>query len=118
DAELAYLDARVRVAGRHGFEIERYAASRDSSVAGAELDDWRASYAFAVLDDPQKVVTVDAGVHFMQLDLQVAGPPPAGSTRQSPPLPALGISAEARFPRKLAVGGQLRWSMLDLDPRK
>ena len=28
------------------------------------------------------------------------------------------MSAEARFPRKLAVGGQLRWSMLDLDPRK
>jgi outer membrane protein len=118
DSELAYLDARVRIAGRHGFEIERYGASRDSSAAGAKLDDWRASYAFAVLDDPQKVVTVDAGVHFMQLDLEVTGPPTAGSTRQSPPLPVFGMSAEARFPRKLAVNGQARWSMLDLDPRK
>jgi outer membrane scaffolding protein for murein synthesis (MipA/OmpV family) len=118
DAELAYLDAHIRIAGRHRLEIERYAASRDSSAAGAELDDWRASYAFAVLDDAQKEVTVDVGVHFMRLDLDFAGPPARESTRVSAPLPALGISAEARFPRKLAVNGQLRWSMLDLDPRE
>lgn len=118
DAELAYLAARVRIAGRHRLEIERYAASRESGAAGAELDDWRASYAFAVLDDPQKEVTVDAGLHFMRLDLELAGPPASGATRRSPALPALGVSAEARFPRKLAVNGQLRWSLLDLDPRE
>jgi outer membrane scaffolding protein for murein synthesis (MipA/OmpV family) len=118
DAALAYLDAGVRLGGRHRLEIERYAASRDSAAVGAELDDWRASYAFAALDDPQKEVTVDAGLHVMRLDLELAGTPAAGATRRSPPLPALGVSAEARFPRKLAVTGQLRWSLLDLDPRE
>jgi len=115
--DLAYLDARVHIAGRHRLEIERYAATRDSTVAGAELDDWRASYGFAVIDDPQKEVTVDVGVHVLRLDSHLADAPGAGSTRRSSPLPAVGISAEARFPRKLAVNAQLRWFMLDLDPR-
>jgi hypothetical protein len=116
-ADLAYLDARVRVVGRQRVEIERYAAARDSSAAGAQLDDWRASYAYAVLDDPQKQVTIDGGVHVLRLDLELAGAPGAEPTRRSSPLPVIGVSADARFRRKLAVNAQLRWFMLDLDPR-
>jgi hypothetical protein len=113
----AYLDARVRVAGHIGPRSSVGTASRDSSATGAELDDWRASYAYAVLDDPQKVVTIDGGVHVMRLDLELAGAPGADSTRRSSPLPAIGVSAEAHFRRKLAVNAQLRWFMFDLDPR-
>jgi outer membrane protein len=112
---LGYLEAGIRIARRHrvvaGAFDATYSHATENADAKILIRNLHLLYGFDVLDDRQKTVTVQAGLHVDKLSskddaLQLPG-------RTAKPLPMLAVDAAAHFESRLSLRANLQLLMLD-----
>lgn len=115
---LGYFEAAVRFAGRHrivvgGFDAAYTRALAAGSDSEIRIRNLQVLYGFDLLDDRQKTVTVEAGLHIDKLSADDDALGLAGRTAK--PLPLLAVDAAARFEGRLSLRAKLHLLMLDGD---
>ena len=112
---LGYFEAGIRFAKRHRAAVGGFDAtySRTSATADAEIliRNLQLLYGFDVLDDRQKTVTVQAGLHVDELSSQSEQLQLVGRTAK--PLPMVAVDAAARFESRLSLRARLQLLLLD-----
>jgi outer membrane scaffolding protein for murein synthesis (MipA/OmpV family) len=109
---LGWFEAALRVARRHRVAVGGFDATYSPS-AGAEIliRNLQLLYGYDLLDDRQKTVTVEAGLHVDKLSADDAALQLPGRTAN--PLPMLAVDAAARFESRLSIRARLQLLMLD-----
>jgi outer membrane scaffolding protein for murein synthesis (MipA/OmpV family) len=109
---LGWLEAEMRFARRHRVVVGAFDATY-SRNAGAEIliRNLQLLYGYDVLDDRQKTVTIEGGLHVDKLSsrddaLQLPG-------RTAKPLPMLAADAAAHFEGRFSLKARLQLLMLD-----
>ena len=113
---LGYLEAAIRFARRNrvvagGFDATYSRTTEAGAAALIRIRNLELLYGFDVLDDRQKTVTVQAGLHVDKLSsegdsLQLPG-------RTAKPLPMLAVDAAAHFESRFSLRAKLKLLMLD-----
>jgi len=115
---LGYFEAAVRFAGRHrivagGFDAAYTRARAAGSDSEIRIRNLHVLYGFDVLDDRQKTVTVEAGLHIDELSAEDAALELSGRTAN--PLPLIAVDAAAHFKGRVSIRAKLHLLMLDGD---
>ena len=110
---LGWFEAGVRFAGRHRVAVGGFDATYSRNALDAEIliRNLQLLYGYDVIDDRQKTVTVEAGLHVDQLSaeddaLQLPG-------RTAKPLPMLAVDAAAHFESRFSIRARLQLLLLD-----
>jgi MipA family protein len=115
---LLYFDASFRVARSHevglGVLDMAYPATTQT-LADRDLDarNLHLVYGFTLLRDRQKMLNLQAGVHFSKLNLGNEGSDSRVDSME--PRPMLGAEGAAHFAKKLSVSAKARLFVLDVD---
>jgi outer membrane protein len=109
---LGWFEAGMRFAGRHrvvvgGFDAT-YSRRSDAEVLIRNL---QLLYGYDLLDDRQKTVTVEGGLHVDELSSENAALELPGRTAK--PLPMLAVDASAHFESRVSIRARLQLFMLD-----
>ena len=115
---LEYFEAAIRFAGRHrivvgGFDAAYLRALDAGGDSEIRIRNLQLLYGYDLLDDRQKTVTVEAGLHVDKLSAEVDALELPGHTAK--PLPLLAVDAAARFKGRLSIRAKLHLLMLDGD---
>ncbi len=115
---LGWFEAGARFARRHRVVVGGFDATYSHMTAGGAdteigIRNLQLLYGFDVLDDRQKTVTIEAGLHIDELsadaeELQLPG-------RTAKPFPMLAVDAAAHFKSRLSVRAKLHLLMLEGD---
>ncbi len=115
---LAYFEAALRFARRHRIVLGGFDATYSRTAAGGadrelRIRNLQLLYGFDVLDDRQKTVSVQAGLHLDDIaleddELQLPG-------RSTKPLPMLAIDGAAHFDSRISIRAKLHLLLLDGD---
>ena len=113
---LEYFEAAIRFAGRHrivvgGFDAAYLRALDAGGDSEIRIRNLQLLYGYNLLDDRQKTVTVEAGLHVDKLSAEVDALELPGRT--SKPLPLLAVDAAARFKGRVSIRAKLHLLMLD-----
>jgi hypothetical protein len=115
---LAYFEAAIRFAGRHrivvgGFDAAYLRALDAGGDSEIRIRNLQLLYGYDLLDDRQKTVTLEAGLHVDKLSAEVDALELPGHTAK--PLPLLAVDGAARFRGRLSIKAKLHLLMLDGD---
>jgi outer membrane protein len=115
---LGYFDVSVRLARRHrvvfgGFDTTYSRVLAAGADTEMRIRNLQLLYGFDVLDDRQKNVTVQAGLHVDKLSSQDDALGLSGRT--AVPLPMLAVDAAAHFESRFSIRAKLHLLMLDGD---
>ena len=113
---LGYFEAAVRFARRHRIVVGGFDAAYTRALdAGGDSElrirNLQLLYGFDLLDDRQKRVTVEGGVHVDRLSAEDAALELSGRTAK--PLPMFAVDAAAHLKRRLSIRAKLHLLMLD-----
>jgi outer membrane scaffolding protein for murein synthesis (MipA/OmpV family) len=113
---LGYFEAAIRFAGRHRLVVGAFDATYSRALdAGGDSEirirNLQLLYGYDLLDDRQKTVTVEAGLHVDKLSAEVDALALPGRTAK--PLPLFAVDAAARFKGRLSIRAKLHLLMLD-----
>jgi outer membrane protein len=113
---LGYLDAAIRFAGRHRIVVGGFDAAYTRALgAGGDTEirirNLQLVYGYDLLDDRQKTVTVEAGLHIDKLSAEDDALELPGRTAK--PLPLLAVDGAAHFKGRLSIRARLHLLMLD-----
>ena len=109
---LGWLQAGIRFGRRHRVAVGGFDATYSGS-AGREvlIRNLQVLYGYDVLDDRQKTVTIEAGLHVDKLSADDAVLQLPGRTAR--PLPMLAVDAAANFESRLSLRAKLQLLLLD-----
>ncbi len=115
---LAHFEADVRFARRHRVVLGGFDATYSRTAiggAGRELRirNLQLLYGFDLIDDRQKTVTVQAGLHIDDISLEHDELELPG--RSTKPLPMMAIDAAAHFDNRFSLRAKLHLLLLDGD---
>jgi outer membrane protein len=113
---LGYFEAAIRFARRHRVVVGAFdAAYTHAPDAGPDSEiqirNLHLLYGYDVLDDRQKTVTVEAGLHVDKLSAEDDALELPGRTAK--PLPLLAVDAAVHFKRRVSIRAKLDLLMLD-----
>ena len=115
---LSYFDAAIRFAGRHrivvgGFDAAYSRAPEAGGDGEIRIRNLQLVYGYDVLDDRQKTVTLEAGLHIDKLSAEDDALELPGRTAK--PLPLFAVDGAAHFKGRLSIKARLHLLMLDGD---
>jgi hypothetical protein len=115
---LGYFGAAIRFAGHHRIAVGGLDATYTRALDAGNDSELRIRnlqvvYGFDLLDDRQKTVTVEAGLHIDELSADDDALGLDGRTAK--PLPLLAVDAAAHFKGRLSIKAKLSLLMLDGD---
>jgi outer membrane scaffolding protein for murein synthesis (MipA/OmpV family) len=113
---LGYFETGIRFARRHrlvvgGFDATYSRTTEGNADAVIRIRNLQLLYGFDVLDDRQKTVTVEAGLHVDKLSAQDDALQLPGRTAK--PLPMLAVDAKAHLDRRISLTAKLQLLTLD-----
>lgn len=115
---LLHLDAGIRIARQQrlafGIIESEFGAIASSGVpAGLEMRNLTLTYGIALLRDRQKELSVEAGLHFSELEGAHGAAAIANGTLK--PRPTFGLVGAAHFANRLSLVAKGQWLMLDAE---
>jgi outer membrane scaffolding protein for murein synthesis (MipA/OmpV family) len=110
---LGWFEADIRFAARHRVAVGGFDAtySRNALDADILIRNLQLLYGYDVLDDRQKTVTVEAGLHVDKLSAEDDTLQLPGHTAK--PLPMLAVDAAAHFESRFSIRARLQLLLLD-----
>jgi len=137
DKSVLTVEGNLRLGNYHRLEFRYFELGRDSSITlardisfgeqlfpeGTQLDTdmdvsvFRASYAYSLIRDAQKELSIMVGLHVADFDVQLTSSETgqAEGSKGDTPLPVVGVQATIFLGQKTAVGAKVQIFRTDFD---